>query len=147
MNTLGGTTIGVSVKEESYAINHGFICDAIAAKGTAVKLLSTGKVTPTTAVTDKPIGYLSIACKEADGEATVATKFSAIVQCTADGALAVGDEVYGSGSDNTNARPKYKKTVAEGAVVIGVVLTAAADTAVGVVGIYRSPEVIPTVAP
>lgn len=144
MTTLGyNTNKAVDYKDESYSIAHKFLSDAAVFKGTIVKLNATGGVTPTTAGTDVPIGKVDVGTADGatSGDCTVSTKFTAIVRGTADGALAIGDVVYGSGVDATNKQGKFKKAVATN-LGIGVVLVAAADTATATIGIYRSPEVV-----
>lgn len=145
MTTLGdNTNKAVDYKDESYSIAHKFLADAAVFKGTIVKLNATGGVTPTTAATDVPIGKVDVGTADGatSGDCTVSTKFTAIIRGTADGALAIGDVVYGSGVDAAKKQGKFKKTTTSGDIVIGVVLVAAADTATATIGIYRSPEVV-----
>lgn len=145
MYTLGQTTPpAIAAIEESYAINHAFVCDEVLPKGTAVKLLPTGKVAKTEAASDTPIGYVTVANKAAEEKVTVATTFLAVLNVTADGAVAVGDPVYGSGTHtdgNGVKTPQYKVAV-DGDNVTGVALTAGADNATIGVGIFRVPYVL-----
>lgn len=145
MTTLGDNTKqAVDWKDEIYCIAHKFVCDTVVHKGVMVKLKTDGTVTPTTAITDNPIGKIDAGNKAegANTPVTVATKFLAIIRGTADGAIAIGDQVYGSGVDNTNEQGKFKTTVASGANVAGVALSAGADTETVTIGIYRTPAVI-----
>ena len=132
MYTLGNTTTRVVQKEESYSINIKALAKAIMPKGTVVKLdVATGEVEPCSSVTDSAFGILTVGAAAIGDLCTVQTQFNTVLLGEADGAIAIGDEV------SVPAAGTYKKSVATN-VIVGIALTAAADTESVTIGIIRT---------
>lgn len=137
MNHLGGQTKRVFKHEESYSINIGFPCAASIPAGAVVKLDSTGSASAF-AGTGFPLGYVTVAGKEAGDIVTVSTNFVAVAYAEADGVIAVGNTVTSTGLNTGDTKAKFKKS-AEGNYITGIALTAAESGAEVLVGILRVP--------
>jgi hypothetical protein len=141
LNTLGTVSSTIIIKEESYALTHSFSCATEIDKGVLVKLNTDGTVSPVAAVTDRPLGFVTNGNKNHNptDKVTVLVPFSAICNCVASGAVAIGDELAGE-AIATNGRQKWKKAVSNN-IVSAVALEAAANNEEVLVGVLRTPYV------
>lgn len=142
LSTLGDETLLKIVKEESYAIAHSFICTAAVINGVMVKLNTDGTVSPCAAVTDKPIGFVTVGCKAADERVTVVTPFQAIVYAESDSGSTCGAELAQSGINTAVTNAKMKTAVSTN-YVSAVALETATTGNLMQVGILRHPYLKP----
>lgn len=142
LTTMGDETPLKIVKEESYAITHSFICTAAVINGVMVKLNTDGTVSPCAAVTDKPIGMVTVGCKAASERITVRTAFAAIVYAESDAGSTCGAELAQSGINSAVTLAKMKTAVSTN-YVSAVALETVTTGNTFQVGILRHPYLKP----
>lgn len=142
LSTMGTETPQKVLKEESYSIAHSFICTAAVINGVMVKLNTDGTVSPCSAVTDKPIGYVTVGCKAADERITVSTHFQAIVYAESDAGSTCGAELAQSGINTAVTNAKMKTAVSTNYVSAVALETATTGNPI-LVGILRQPYLKP----
>ena len=140
MNTLGTTPTIRVVKEESYSIAHSFVAATLLTKGQLVKLNSNGTVGALTALTDMPIGMVTVGAA-IGAKATVQTNFQAIVNAIAEGSVTTGNALAVNTHNATSKKDEYKVAVPTN-VVSAIALSDASDNGELVVGILRVPRIV-----
>ena len=137
MNTLGTKPTIKVVMEESYALAVGFVAASDLTRGQVVKLKTDGTVDKIAALTDMPIGVVTVAAKTGE-RATVQTSFAAIVKGEASGSVTTSNALAVESFNVTNKRDEYKVAIATN-VVSAIALSDAADGVELEVGILRTP--------
>ena len=132
MYTTSGTSPNPIFIEMEETVRRCFVADETVTVGQMVKLQSDGTITPVTAATDFPIGYVLVPAKDGK-EATVSLSARAIVKSVADGSVTRGQLVSAT-ADGYADSGNYD-------VVSGVALTTAADAAELEVAVLYNPFV------
>lgn len=145
MNTLGNTTkAGKITRLNSHCITLSFLAAVALVEGETVKLNTDGTISPVTAVTDLPLGTVTVGNKgDVTNRVTVLTNFKAVARGFADGVVAVGARVAALGSSTINGEKltDYKTAVTTN-YVIGQAIKGGADNTVVEIGLYYQPALI-----